>query len=148
MADAEIVAVGPAELGLVTDLYNEVFTPPTDEALLQRRFLGRHNICTLVAVVEKAHLGFIVGFELTPTTFYTWVCGVQPDARRLGIATQLMRGQEAWAKEHHYTTIRFECQNQHRPMLHVAITEGYDLVGIRWDTDTAHNVVIFEKELS
>ena len=32
-------------------------------------------------------------------------------------------------------------------MLHVAISEGYDLVGIRWETPTASNVVIFEKEL-
>lgn len=32
-------------------------------------------------------------------------------------------------------------------MLHVAIREGYDLVDIRWDTATANNVAIFEKDL-
>jgi hypothetical protein len=32
-------------------------------------------------------------------------------------------------------------------VLHLAITEGYDLVGIRWDIQTAANFVIFEKEL-
>ena len=43
--------------------------------------------------------------------------------------------------------MRFECNNQHRPMLHVAISEDYDLVGIRWDTTSGNNVVIFEKDL-
>ena len=147
MANAEIVVVGPGELELISRLYNEVFTPREDEDFFRRRFMGRHNICMLVAIVDKAHVGFIVGFELTPTTYFCWVCGVIPDFRRLGVATQLMQGLEAWAHEHHYSTIRFECQNQHRPMLHVAITEGYDLVGIRWDSATAQNVVIFEKEV-
>ena len=147
MANAEIVVVGPGEVGLVTQLYNQVFTPTIGDEFLPRRFLGRHNVSTLVAMLEKSPVGFIVGFELTPTTYYCWVCGVLPEARRLGIATQLLEAQHAWAQEHHYQTMRFECQNQHRPMLHVAIKHGYDLVGIRWDTTTAHNVVIFEKEL-
>ncbi len=58
-----------------------------------------------------------------------------------------MHGEQAWARDNGYQIVRFECQNQHRPMLHVAITEGFDLVGIRWDSATAHNVAIFEKEL-
>ena len=147
MANAKIVVVGPGEINLIADLYGEVFTPPVAEEALRRRFLGRHNVCMLVAIIEDRHVGFIVGFELTPVTYYCWVCGVVSDFRRAGIATQLMQGQLAWAKEHHYDLVRFECQNQHRPMLHVAITEGFDLVGIRWDSATAHNVVIFEKEL-
>ncbi len=147
MASAEMVIVGPGELGLIAELYNQVFTPGVDEAFLSRRFQGRHNVSMIVAVLDHTHVGFIVGFELTPTTYYSWVCGVLPDFRRLAVATQLMQAQQAWSQDHHYTTIRFECQNQHRPMLHLAITEGYDLVGLRWDPATAQNVVIFEKEL-
>jgi len=147
VANAKIVVVGPGELDLVAELYNEVFTPATTQADLQRRFLGRHNVSMLLALLDDRHVGFVVGFELTPTTYFCWVCGVLPDLRRLGIATQLMQAQNAWAQEHHYQIVRFECQNQHRPMLHVAITEGFDLVGIRWDSSTAHNVAIFEKEL-
>jgi hypothetical protein len=65
----------------------------------------------------------------------------------MGISTQLIQAQHAWAQDHDYATMRFECNNQHRPMLHVAITEGYELVGIRWDTESGNNVVIFEKAL-
>ncbi|MEK6675528.1 MAG: GNAT family N-acetyltransferase [Planctomycetota bacterium] len=147
MADAKIVAVGPGELGLITEIYNRVFTPRKDEEFFRRRFQGRHNVSMLVALLDETPAGFNIGFELMPSTYFSWICGVLPDYRRLGVATQLMHAQHALAVEHSYTLLRFECQNQHRPMLHAAITEGYDLVGIRWDTTTACNVVIFEKEL-
>ena len=147
MTNTRIEVVGMGELGLITELYNGVFSPRQDEDYFRRVFLGRHNVSMLVAILDQRHVGFIIGFELTPTTYFSRTAGVLPDFRRLSIATQLMHAQQAWAFEHHYTIIRFECQNQHRPMLHVAISEGYDLVGIRWDSATANNVVIFEKEL-
>lgn len=147
MATAKIIPVGPGEIGLITDLYNQVFSPGVNEEFFNNRFRGRHNISMLVAMVDDRHVGFIIGFELMPSTFFSWLCGVLPDLRRIGVATQLMHGQQAWAQEHQYAIMRFECQNQHRPMLHVAIREGYDLTGMRWDTATANNVVIFEKDL-
>lgn len=147
MATAKIVRVGPGELDLIVGLYNEVFSPPQDAEFFRRRFQGRHNVSNMVAMVDERHVGFITGFEVTPSTLFCWLCGVLPDFRRQGISTQLIRGHHAWALDHGYSTMRFECNNQHRPMLHVAITEGYDLVGIRWDTASASNVVIFEKDL-
>jgi hypothetical protein len=65
----------------------------------------------------------------------------------MGIASQLMDAMHAWVREHDYHTVRFECQNQHRAMLHMAIARGYDVVGIRWDPDRNANLVIFEKYL-
>ena len=147
MATARIIPIGVGELELITELYNEVFSPRRDLEFFRNRFRGRHNVSMLVAMLDDRHVGFAVGFELMPTTFFSWIRGVLPDFRRLGIATQLIQAQQAWAIDHHYNMIRFECQNQHRAMLHLAITEGYDLVGIRWDTATGNNVAIFEKDL-
>jgi len=147
MATAKIIPVGMSEVELLAELYNEVFSPGQDAAFFTRRFRGRHNVSILLAMLEDRHVGFVVGFELTPTTYFSWLCGVLPDFRRQGIATQLMQGESAWAKDNEYQILRFECQNQHRPMLHAAITEGFDLIGVRWDTATGNNVVIFEKEL-
>ncbi len=147
MATAKIIPVGLGEVGLLADLYNEVFSPSRDEEFFERRFSARHNVSVLLAMIDDRHIGFVVGFELMPGTYFTWLCGVSPDFRRLGVATQLMQAELAWAHDNGYQTMRFECQNQHRPMLHAAITEGYDLVGIRWDTATGNNVVIFEKSI-
>jgi GNAT superfamily N-acetyltransferase len=147
MADAKIIAVGPAELELIAHLYNQVFSPREDEEYFRQRFDGRHDVSMFVAMLDRQHVGFTIGFELRPMTYFCWLCGVLPDARRLGVATQLMQAEQAFAVDHGYNIIRFEAQNQHRPMLHLAITEGYDLVGIRWDTASAANMVIFEKDL-
>jgi len=147
MATAKIVPVGPGEIELITDLYNDVFSPRQEPSFFEQRFRGRYNVSMLVAIVEERHVGFAIGFELMPSTYFSWICGVLPDYRRTGVATQLIQGQRAWAQDNEYSILRFECQNQHRPMLHVAISEGFDAVGIRWDTATGNNVVIFEKDL-
>ncbi len=147
MATAKVIPVGLEELELLAELYNEVFSPGQDAEFFQRRFKGRHNVSILLAMLEDRHVGFVVGFELMPTTYFVWLCGVLPDFRRSGVATQLMHGEQAWAKDNGYHIVRFECQNQHRPMMHTAITEGYDLIGVRWDTITGNNVVIFEKDV-
>ncbi len=148
MANIRIDPFGTDEVSLLTDLYNQILSPPRDEEFFGRRFRGRHNVCVLIAGIDNRPVGFTAGFELMPSTYFSWITGVLPDFRRQGIATQLMQAQEAWAFDHHYGLLRFECLNQHRPMLHVAIAEGFDLVGIRYDTPSANNVVIFEKELS
>lgn len=147
MANARIISVEQGDLEVITDLYNEIFSPPQDESFFQRRFLGRHNVSIFLAILDEHPAGLAIGFELMPSTYFAWLCGVVPPARRVGLATQLMHAIQAFATDHEYNILRFECLNQHRPMLHVAITEGYDLVGIRWDTASANNEVIFEKDL-
>ena len=147
MATAKIIPIGMGEIELISGLYNDIFSPAQDVEFLRRRFEGKHNVCMIVAMLDDRHVGFAVGFEIMPSTFFCWLIGIHPDYHRQGIATQLVQGLHAWAKDEDYHMIRFECQNQHRPMLHLAITEGYDLVGIRWDTATANNVAIFEKDL-
>ena len=147
MATAKIIPVGLDELELLSELYNDVFSPGQDAEFFRRRFKGRHNVSILLAQLQDRHVGFVVGFELMPTTYFVWLCGVLPDFRRAGVAIQLMHGEQAWAKDNGYHIVRFECQNQHRPMMHTAITEGYDLIGVRWDTITGNNVVIFEKDV-
>jgi GNAT superfamily N-acetyltransferase len=139
--------VGQHELPLIADLYSQVFRPAKGTDFFRRRFLGRYNELILVASLGQRPVGFSVGFELKPGVYFSWLFGVLPDCRRMGIASQLMDAMHAWVREHDYHTVRFECQNQHRAMLHMAIATGYDVVGIRWDPDRNANLVILEKYL-
>ena len=66
----------------------------------------------------------------------------------MGIGSQLMEAAQSWAAQHNYETIRLECHNSHRPMLHLAIELGYVVAGIRYEPERADNLVIFEKVLS
>ncbi|MCI0381032.1 MAG: GNAT family N-acetyltransferase [Gemmataceae bacterium] len=148
MADAVIDVVGPDELPDICALYNQIFRPMRDVDSFQRRFRGRYNSLMLLAKLQDRPVGFFLGFELKPTVFFSWFYGVLPEYRRQGIASQLMEAVHEWAKQNEYESLRFECHNQHRPMLHLAIALGYDIVGIRWDPDRGDNLVIFEKVLS
>jgi GNAT superfamily N-acetyltransferase len=148
MADATIERVGMEELPLVCDLYSQIFRPPRDTGSFQRRFRGRYNILQLIARIGDRPVGFFMGFELKPTVFFAWFYGVLSEYRRQGIASQLMEAVHDWARESGYDSIRYECHNQHRPMLHLAIARGYDIVGIRWDPDRGDNLVIFERSLT
>ena len=148
MADAIIDIVGPEDLPVIVQLYNQIFRPPRDVDSFRRRYRGRYNILQMVARIGDRPVAFFLGFELKPTVYFAWFYGVIPDVRRSGIASQLMEAVHSWAKQHEYESIRFECHNQHRPMLHLAIALEYDIVGIRWDPDRGDNLVIFEKVLS
>jgi GNAT superfamily N-acetyltransferase len=147
MADAIIDMVGPEEIPLIARLYNQIFRPPRDVESFHRRYRGRYNVLQLIARLSDNPVGLFLGFELKPTVYFAWFYGVLPEYRRQGIASQLMDAVHSWAKQNDYESIRFECHNQHRPMLHLAIALQYDIVGIRWDPDRGDNLVIFEKVL-
>jgi len=148
MADAIVDVVGPDELPIIAKLYNQIFRPQRDLDSFRRRFQGRNNELRLIARVNDRPVGFFLGFELKPTVYFGWFYGVIPEFRRQGIASQLMDAVHSWAKQNEYESVRFECHNQHRPMLHLAIQQGYDIAGIRWDPDRGENLVIFEKVLN
>lgn len=148
MAEAVIDVVGTDELPLIVELYNQIFRPARDIDSFRRRFLGRYNVLQMIARVKDQPVGFFLGFELKPTTFFAWFYGVLPNTRRMGIASQLMDAAHSWARQHEYETFRVECHNSHRPMLHLSIALGYDIVGIRWDADRSDNLIIFEKSLT
>ena len=147
MADAIIDVIGPEELPVVVTLYNQIFRPNRSVESFQRRYQGRHNVLQMVAHVDDRPVGFTLGFELKPSVFFSWFYGVLPEFRRQGIASQLMEGVHSWARLQEYESIRFECHNQHRPMLHLGIALEYDIVGIRWDPDRGANLLLFQKTL-
>lgn len=147
MSTAEVVIVGPGELPLITDLYNEIFRPPRTLEFFRRRLLGRYNPLLLVANLDKRPVAFATGFELKPSVFFAWLLGVHPDVRRHGIASQIHEAQCAWAAEHGYRHLRMECHNSHRAILHMAIASNFNVAGVRWDPDRHDNLIIFEKLL-
>lgn len=147
MADAKVDVIGPGETAVVVQMYNRVFKPAREAVFFDRRFEGRTNPMRMVASIEGEPIGFALGFELKPGVFFLWLVGVLPDLRRSGIGSQLLDATEAWAREHEYRFIRFECANAVRPMLHMAIAHGYDIAGIRWDGDLGTNLVICERAL-
>lgn len=147
MANVVIDSLDPRDTATIAHLYNQVFKPARTPESFARRFMARANVSVLVARIGQDAVGFYIGLELKPSVHFAWLCGVVPEMRRVGIGTQLMHAAMDWAKGKGYAAVRFECHNQHRAFLHFGITEGFDIVGIRWDPDRLENLVIFEKLL-
>jgi GNAT superfamily N-acetyltransferase len=145
MANADIMLLGPSELPLVADMFNQVFRPGRDGSYFERRLKGRLNSLILLAQVEKRPAGFALGYEIKQSTFYCWLVGVLPAYRKAGIASQLMEAMTAWTRENGYHVLRYECYNRARPMLKIAVQQGFDIVGVRFDTDEASNLIILEQ---
>lgn len=148
MANADIVLVGPGELPLIADMFNQVFRPGRDVSYFDRRLRGRNNPLILLAQVDRQPAGFALGYEIKASTYYCWLTGVLPAYRKAGIASQLMEAMTAWAREHAYHVLRFECYNRARPMLKIAVEQNFDVVGVRFDTDEAANLIMLEQIIS
>lgn len=147
MAQADIIIADDKLLPQAIELYNQCFRPKRDVDFLKRRFMGRYNALTLLARMDDRPVGFWIGFELKPGMYYHWLGAVVPELRRHGIARQLQEAQQAWARDHEYEYIRCECLNHQREFLHFALDVGYDIVGVRWDSVHADNMVVFEKNI-
>lgn len=147
MAQTDIIIADDQLLAQAVDVYNQVFRPRQEIDYFQRRFRGRYNVLTLLARQDNQPVGFWTGFELKPGMYYHWLGGVVAELRRHGIARQLQEAQQAWARDHDCEYIRCECLNHQREFIHFAIDVGYDIVGIRWDSTHADNLVVFEKSM-
>jgi GNAT superfamily N-acetyltransferase len=147
VAQADILIADERLLPQAVDLYNQIFRPKREIDFFKRRFTGRYNALTLLARMDNKPVGFWVGFELKPGMFYHWLGGVASDVRRHGIGRQLHEAQQAWAKDHGYEYVRCECMNHQREFIHFAVALGFDIVGIRWDSTHADNLIVFEKNL-
>ena len=148
MADAIIDTLSSRDTATIAHLYNSVFRPAHDEDWFARRLDGRPRCLVRVARIGNDAVGFYVGYELKPSTHVGWLLGVVSDHRRSGIGTQLMRSSIDWARTEGYQYARFEVPNAVRHFLHFGIAEGFDIVGLRWDSELMANLVIFEKSLA
>src|ERR1700704_5883728 len=147
VAQADIIIADDKLLSQAVEVYNLIFRPKREADYFKRRFMGRYNALTLLARMDEKPVGFWIGFELKPGMFYHLLGGVKADMRRHGLGRQLQEAQQAWAKDHGYEHIRCECLNHQREFIHFAIAVGYDIVGIRWDSSHADNLIVFEKNL-
>ena len=80
----------------------------------------------LIAYLNKIPAGFKLGYE-RDGYFYSWLGGVLPKYRKMGIAQKLADEQEKWAKENNYDSITFKTRNRHKAMLAFSLNNGFNI---------------------
>lgn len=105
----------------------EFINPHGAEVYYKRISNVPHSV--LIAYVADKAVGFKVGYE-RDGYFYSWMGGVLPDHRRMGIAQALAAAQEAWAMQQGYTSVTFRTRNSHKAMLLFALQNNFDIIGV------------------
>jgi ribosomal protein S18 acetylase RimI-like enzyme len=98
------------------------------------------------AYIEDQPVGFKIGYERTQHEFYSWLGGVRPEYRGLGIAEDLMAAQHKWCREQGYSRIGTKTQNRFQAMLILNIKNGFKIIGTE-PTDKDGIKILMEKKL-
>ncbi len=116
------------DLSLITRLEEQIPEFPKVYPLskLEARLKGRPYLA-LLSLHEGEAVGYKVGYEESPTRFYSWIGAVLPGFRGQGRARQLLQAQEAWCQEQGYEQITVWSENRYRSMMIFLLKEGYDV---------------------
>lgn len=90
------------------------------------RLEGRPYLALLAYQGERL-AGYKIGYAESEKQFYSWVGGVHPDFRGLGLAREMLRHQENWCRRQGYQRISVKSENRFRGMLIFLLKEGYDI---------------------
>jgi predicted GNAT superfamily acetyltransferase len=89
---------------------------------------------------------FKLGYRRGAKLFYSWLGGVHPDARRQGVAAELMRRQHAWALSQGYTEIETQTRAVNNAMIILNLKSGFHVCGFGLDT-FGRQIVVQRKSL-
>lgn len=141
-----LIPAFPADIAHLSAQLPE-FSDPYNAEIISNR-LSRVRHWSYMATVEGVPAAFKVGYErATDGSFYSWLGGVLPPFRRQGLAQRLAAAMEAWAAGAGYSCLRFKTRNRHREMLHFALRQGFDIVGVDPHPDRTEHRIWLEKDL-
>ena len=137
-----------SDISTVVAISKEIpeFDGPPEAGKYESRLTGVPHLI-LVAKVDGRMAGFKVGYE-RDGYFYSWMGGIKPDYRKLGIAKALSDYQENWAKKQGYTTITFKTRNHHKGMLIFALKNGFNIIGFKERETVETNRILLRKNLT
>ncbi|MBO6660676.1 MULTISPECIES: GNAT family N-acetyltransferase [Roseivirga] len=85
-----------------------------------------------IAWVEEKPVGCKIAYDrFEDGTLYSWLGGVIPKYRKMGLAKKLADFQEKWALENGFSAIRFKTLNRHKAMLTFAINNGFQIYSVK-----------------
>jgi GNAT superfamily N-acetyltransferase len=101
----------------------------------------------VIASVEDKSVGFKLGYEIDSQCFYSWLGGVVPEFRGLGIASDLMIAQHEWCRKHGYKKIQTKTQNRFRDMFIMNLKNGFEVISCH-DSNEGGLKIVLEKKLT
>ncbi|QQX80442.1 GNAT family N-acetyltransferase [Shewanella sp. KX20019] len=124
----------PEVLTLLGSIYDAIpeFEQPYSNQEISSRLLATPSLL-LLAKIEGEIAGFKLGYQMTDEVFYSWLGGVSPDYRGLGLAKSLLEYQERWTREQGYSRIDVKTRNCFPVMLKMLINNHYQITAMTAD---------------
>lgn len=114
---------------------------------LAARLKGKEHL-VLIAEAAKTPVGYVLAYDrYGDGSYYCWMAGVAPRARRKGALSALMARLEREARAKGYERLRVTTRNTRREMLGYLVKEGYHAIAVKRRERVEENRVVFEKAL-
>ena len=113
-----MISVKTGQLTDAINVSNKIpeFERPYKRDEYKKRLSGKHLILT--AYINDEPVGFKVGYDrFNDGSFYSWMGGVLPRFRKMGVAQLLLAEQEAWAVQNGFSAIKLKTRKKHGAML-------------------------------
>ena len=134
-----------SQLEILISLYETIFEDARVD-FFKERIKNKENVLSIIAFKEQEPIGFKLGYKYDENTMYSWVGGVLESYRKQGVAKQLSKFQEQWAKNKGYLKLRTKSMNRFKPMLILNLKNGFDIKQV-YTNNSGQTKIIFEKDI-
>ena len=123
------------------------FNSPYEIKEYKKRCAGKH--LALIAEIDNQPVGFKIGYDRFKNgSFYSWMGGVLPKFRRMGVAYFLANFQEKWAAENVFNSIILKTRKKHDEMIAFSLNRGFIIIEETQITPVEETRIWMEKSLN
>ena len=123
------------------------FNSPYEIKEYKKRCAGKH--LALIAEIDNQPVGFKIGYDQFKNgSFYSWMGGVLPKFRRMGVAYSLANFQEKWAAENGFNSIILKTRKKHDEMIAFSLNRGFIIIEETQITPVEETRIWMEKSLN
>jgi GNAT superfamily N-acetyltransferase len=105
-----------------------IFEHPFALDKIRERVFGKEAFLSIHAYSDRKIVGFKTGFSIGNAVFYSWIGGVDPEHRRLGLGRRLMLLQHQELKALGFLKVQTKTQNRFRDMIILNLKSGFEIV--------------------
>ena len=123
------------------------FNSPYKIEEYKKRCAGKYLV--LIAEIDNQSVGFKIGYDrFNNGSFYSWMGGVLPKFRRMGVASSLANFQEKWANKNEFSSIRLKTRQKHDEMIAFSLNRGFIITEETKITPAEETRIWMEKSLN
>lgn len=124
-----LTALDENVLQQIAGIYQQAFDKVMDLVKVKSVIQAHNQFFSILVYENKNLVGFKLGYVRDQAQFYSWLGGVLPAYRSLGVASELMRLQHEWCVAQKFKKIRTHTSNKFPEMISLNLKNGFEIVG-------------------